>query len=100
MIYYKFNGCFGIGSIATPPDFRRNGFASDLIMGVLKELMNSDPNFKVFLYADIDSKFYEKFGFVALPKEFQRYSKTTCMMLSKNIEDFDGLQLSDVPTYF
>lgn len=89
LIVYDFGGeKFGIGSIATPKEKRKNGHASTLVRAVIESLERDTPGAVTFLYSDIDSKFYGKFGFVALRPEGQRYQTTTCMVRSENVERF------------
>lgn len=100
LIVYKFApDQFGIGSIATPKEWRKRGYATRLISDVLKELDESASGSKVFLYSDIDPKFYEGFGFIQLPSVAQRYKTTTCMVRGTEVEKFFSDKLS-TPEYF
>ena len=62
----------GIGSIATPKQQRKKGYGSEITSAVTESCFNSGAK-HVFLYSDIDAKFYEKLGFHALPDHFQKY---------------------------
>jgi predicted acetyltransferase len=90
---------FGIGSIATEVSKRKNGYASALIEKVLENL-EAEKNFKlVYLYSDIEPKFYERFGFIRLPPELQKYSSSTCMVrFSKEFRA--SLDRLNPPDYF
>jgi len=79
IVYRLKENIFGIGSIATPERFRKKGFASILIEKVIDEMKPYSE--ALFLYADIDPKFYEKFGFIELDIKYQKYKKIKCMKL-------------------
>lgn len=85
MVYDFGNNILGIGSISTPPSLQKQGHASKLISGVISELEKLHANCSIFLYSDIGAEFYEKFNFVKLPENNQRYKKTICMVYGKNI---------------
>ncbi len=70
----------GIGSIATPISYRKRGYASELIKRVMDEFDATLDVPTYFLYTDISPTFYERFGFKALPLEFQKYESSTCMI--------------------
>lgn len=78
---------FGIGSISTPKSLRKNGYASYLILNVIAELEEMDPEVTIFLYSDISPEFYEKFGFQRLPAELQRYKTTICMARGSAVQN-------------
>ena len=100
LIVYKFEGnAFGIGSISTPAFLRKKGFASKLISQVIELLENECNASAIFLYSNIESDFYEKFGFEELPKSYQLYNKTTCMVRVVNLDEFLRLDLG-LPKYF
>lgn len=100
LIVYRFSADqFGIGSIATPKNLRRQGYATQLLADVLNELAHEASGVKVFLYSDIDPKFYEGFGFVQLPSIAQRYKTTTCMVRGADVVRFFSDKLS-TPEYF
>jgi predicted N-acetyltransferase YhbS len=84
IVYQLSPGQFGIGSIATPVALRKQGYASVLIAKVLAQLDLISTKTIVFLYSDIEPQFYERFGFVQLPAEAQRYKTTTCMVRCEN----------------
>ncbi len=100
LIVYKFGpDQFGIGSIATMLSERKQGHASKLIAGVLEAIAQESSKATVFLYSDIEPKFYERFGFVRLPPIAQRYLKTTCMVRSADIDKFIS-DKTTTPEYF
>ena len=89
----------GIGSIATPPDLRGQGFASTLVRRLVAEVEARDADAIFFLYSDIRPAFYEKLGFTQLAPEAQRYRDSICMARGKDIARFmhDALR---TPEYF
>jgi len=91
----------GLGSIATPPLERGRGRASALIAGVLKTLDERGDD-AVFLYSDIDPRFYERFGFRALPAALQRYPRSVCMLRARPElrESLPGSASFRAPDYF
>jgi predicted acetyltransferase len=91
---------YGIGSIATSPIHRNQGFASELIREVIQKLETKKNSTSIFLYSDIDSNFYRKFDFIVLPKEFQKYTSSKCMIRpSSNILLIESKSIN-VPNYF
>lgn len=70
---------FGLGSISTPPERRRNGWASQLISGVLS-LLDSQGAETIYLHSDIDALFYARFGFRLLPPDLQRRAGSGAML--------------------
>jgi predicted acetyltransferase len=100
LIVYDFgNNTFGIGSIATSPALRKQGYASQLISGVIDEIEKQSPDATFFLYSDITPEFYKRFGFVSLPAEMQKYKTTICMIRTKeHVTAF--VEKNGVPDYF
>lgn len=99
IVYSLGENQFGIGSIATPENFRNKGYASRIIKDVIQKIENKSPKAILFLYSDINPEFYEKFNFCKLPISTQRYETTICMIRGRNIEKY----LSDkrfIPEYF
>jgi N-acetylglutamate synthase-like GNAT family acetyltransferase len=91
---------YGIGSIATPTSKRQHGYASHLISKTIELLENENNATHIYLYSDIEPKFYERFGFVILPPDFQKYETTTCMLRAKNKDANPPKILDEVPKYF
>lgn len=89
----------GFGCIATAPAHRRQGHAALLIDLVLRQRCGDNA---VFLFSDIDPSYYEKFGFFALPPDFQQYPKSVCMVKLQNGATLDDLLLhhGQLPAYF
>jgi predicted acetyltransferase len=89
---------FGIGSIACPPFYRRKGFASRLIIAVLKELDFKYEYPTYFLYADINPEFYTKFGFTVIEPALQKNAPSICMVKPGKVL----LELNEqiIPKYF
>jgi len=88
----------GIGSIATAPAERRRGRAAGLIAGVLESLDRQGVK-HVFLFSDIAPRYYERFGFEALPVEHQRKPGSVCMVRSRFKERLLGPAFQP-PAYF
>jgi N-acetylglutamate synthase-like GNAT family acetyltransferase len=99
IVYRLEENIFGLGSISTPIFLRKKGYASKLISRII-ELLENDLNASaMFLYSDIDSKFYEKFGFEELPKIHQRYKETICMVRVQDLNKFLNSEIK-LPKYF
>lgn len=100
LIVYKIEeNIFGLGSVSTPAFLRKKGYASKLISRII-ELLENDLNASaMFLYSDIDSKFYEKFGFLELPQVHQRYKETSCMARVQDLNEFLSSEIK-LPEYF
>ncbi len=89
---------YGIGSIATPVDQRKKGYASALIKSVLNDLQKNRSSKVTYLYSDINPEFYQRFGFKILPPPLQKYKTTTCMVCLTDSEiNFSKLS---PPPYF
>ena len=100
LITYSFDSkTAGIGSIATPPLMRRKGDATCLIKTVLECLQRDGVN-TVFLYSDINPYLYESLGFQALPKNFQKYEKSLCMVWGKDMHKRLSAHEFQPPDYF
>ncbi len=87
---------FGIGSLATPPESRGKGFASELIQYTIDRLEKKDGATLIYLYADIDPEFYTRFGFRALPADLQKYPGSVCMAKIQN----PNFKITSPPKYF
>lgn len=99
LIVYRFSeGHFGIGSLATGANFRNRGHGSRLVLDVLRIIDEEFFGDCVFLYADIQLQFYERFGFVVLPKTLQKHSVSKCMVRLKTVDL--ALDAISVPDYF
>ncbi len=75
------SGAVGIGSVATLPEFRNQGYMAQLLSKFIfmeNELEKVDY---FFLFSDVDPYVYQKHGFIILPKEFQKYEHTVAMVL-------------------
>jgi ribosomal protein S18 acetylase RimI-like enzyme len=89
---------YGIGSIATSKELRRQGYASTLISEVIRQTESMNPEAIIFLYSDIEPEFYERFNFVQVSPSAQRYKTTTCMVRGKGVEKI--LDKPMTPEYF
>jgi len=69
----------GIGSVATAPEFRRQGFGRAIMARVVDDLTAREQARVLLLYADIGTRFYERIGFRALPAEYQTAPGSTLM---------------------
>ena len=100
LITYKFTATeFGIGSIATPTNLRKKGFASRLIQGVVS-CLNEKGIQTIYLFADVDPKIYERQGFSRLPDQFQSKKDSICMAWGTPITDLVEKPGFQPPSYF
>ncbi|TOC20038.1 GNAT family N-acetyltransferase [Vibrio parahaemolyticus] len=83
------DGCFGIGSLATPQSFRGKGYASHLINLVKANLFANQNCTAIFLHSDIDHQFYSRLGFITI-------EGANCMYAPSDSFGFDG----SIPSYF
>ena len=89
----------GVGSIATPPQFRKQGYASKLVSYVAEQAISAGK-LDLFLFSDIGSEFYERLGFSVLPNHYQKYTHSICMLKTERPWD-DWLELGlEPPSYF
>ena len=70
-------GCFGIGSLSTPPKHRQKGYASKLVTLLKDELFEQQNCQALYLHSDISHEFYTKLG-------FKRILDTDCLLYSKD----------------
>ncbi|MBU2899143.1 GNAT family N-acetyltransferase [Vibrio hepatarius] len=82
-------GCFGIGSLATPPYQRQKGYASKLVALLKDELFGRQKCQALYLHSDIHHEFYTKLG-------FKRIQDTHCMLYSKEARPLPTVH----PCYF
>ena len=82
-------GCFGIGSLATTPEQRNNGYGSMLINLVKAELFKSRRCKAIYLHSDIGHEYYENLGFVSV-------NSSDCMCTTKD----HSVGESSLPAYF
>ncbi len=82
-------GCFGIGSLATIPEQRNNGYGSMLINLVKTELSKNKTCKAIYLHSDIEHEYYENLGFVSI-------NGSDCMCATKDSSVFE----SSLPAYF
>jgi len=81
LILYSFDPKLrGIGTVMTPLDQRGKGYASELLRQVIEMCDLEDPVPNLLLFSEIKPSFYERFGFQALPKSFQKKEGTACMI--------------------
>jgi predicted acetyltransferase len=88
----------GIGSIATPKHLRQKGYASTLILQVIKNLEQNENCNNFFLYSDIGTDFYNRLSFIEIPPTKQKYKNSICMYYSKE-NDIDFIPF-EIPDYF
>ncbi|HBV88595.1 GNAT family N-acetyltransferase [Desulfosporosinus sp.] len=89
---------YGIGSVLTPKSHAGKGYAKELLKNCIKE---KEDTF-IFLFSDINPKFYEKFSFRILPSKFQKYEKSICMVYC-NDDSWNELlncSIDSLPDYF
>ena len=88
---FKLTGSdLGIGSISTSPNFRKNGYAKDLVNLMVSQMFATTETEIIFLHSDIGYQFYEQLGFN------RTSSVSECMYKKKSID----VELSGIPTYF
>lgn len=87
----------GIGTFATLPEQRGNGYGSKLIENVLATLKDEGIA-AVFLFSDIDPRFYARFGFTQLPDALQAHEGSICMMI--DLQDAGYPFPAQAPGYF
>ena len=101
LLIHKFKSDeYGIGSIATPLEMRKNGWASFLIESVLESLEKDRKANVVYLYSDINPEFYRRFGFVVLPENLQKCQDSVCMVRFKKDSKKTMIDNLQPPTYF
>lgn len=83
-------GYCGLGSIATVPELRKNGFATRLIEQCIQSLRQEGVT-GVYLFSDITPSFYEKLGFIGV----QGHTEQGLMYLG-----ISGEGAREVPSYF
>lgn len=97
LIVYRFApDVAGLGSIATRPEFRRQGLAAGLIDETLK-MLDREGARRIYLYADIAPVYYERFGFSRLPSERQTHPGSVCMLRASSV---DAGKDAPPPPYF
>lgn len=93
----------GIGSLATKYDERLRGYSSKLLKSII-EAYQKKFNISVFvLFAEINTKFYKKFGFQVLSENCQPYRNATCMIKhigSENFQKIEKLYVENSIFYF
>ncbi|MDO6707578.1 GNAT family N-acetyltransferase [Photobacterium sp. 1_MG-2023] len=82
-------GCFGIGSVATAPVMRNQGFGSQIVRRATQALLEQHGAKAVYLHSDIGHGFYQKLGFLSL-------EGTNCFCHSYHPHYLQ----SSVPSYF
>ena len=98
--YSLAKGVVGLGSIATDYEFRKQGFASELIRQVITYLEGSKAVQAFFLFSDIDPTFYEKLGFGVVGRRVPGHPHTVCMVRPDNIRHLYGEDGYSLPSYF
>jgi N-acetylglutamate synthase-like GNAT family acetyltransferase len=99
IVYRLSSDSAGIGSIATVPEKRKRGFGAELVRSIV-ELLDQRKIRAIFLFSDIAPKFYEQFGFKALPPEYQKHSGSVCMIRARSMEGFLKSPDFRLPDYF
>ena len=87
--------CWGIGSVATPPALRRQGYAGHLLKHVDKLATEADAR-GIYLFSGIDPAYYAKFGYEPVHVS-EPDPKAVCM--ARCYADRDAL-LQVVPAFF
>jgi predicted acetyltransferase len=81
---------YGIGSISTSSEFRKNGYAKALINLMVAQIFISTEARIIFLHSDIGHLFYENLGFQCVS------DGSECMYKKKSID----VELGRIPSYF
>jgi predicted N-acetyltransferase YhbS len=89
----------GIGSLATPRERRRQGYASRLLTLALARF-ETEGYGNALLFSDIDPEFYRRHGFVGLPPQHQHSPGSLCMIRGSGIQARAGLADFKPPAYF
>lgn len=90
---------FGVGSIATAVDRRRQGFASSLT-SVVVNLLEAEGAALTYLWSDIGASFYERLGFVPLPEKDQPDPDSVCMVKRSEVIPAGKTMQTIRPGYF
>ncbi|WGL60665.1 GNAT family N-acetyltransferase [Pigmentibacter sp. JX0631] len=70
----------GIGTVCTKITERKKGYAGLLLNGVTETYIAQKIYSSYVLFSDINPAYYEKFGFIPLPSELQKYPKSVFMI--------------------
>lgn len=73
-------GCWGIGSVATAPEYRRQGYAAVLIRHVI-DLASCAAARGIYLFSGVDTAYYARFGFECVDAP-QPERQAPCMLLA------------------
>jgi len=90
----------GIGSISTPLQLRKHGYASNLVKKTISLINSNVPVNIWFLYSDIGTDFYNKLNFKALPDDLQKYPSTVLMAYSEKLDLSSDFTRLEIPDYF
>ncbi len=82
----------GLGSLATKHDERLRGYSSKLLQSIIEEYQKKLKISTFVLYAEINTKFYERFGFQAINQSLQKYNNATCMIRHIGYENFRQIE--------
>ena len=86
---------FGIGSVATRPEFRNTGYAAYLIEEVVCSIENEGCA-GVYLFSDIGYEYYQKLGF-SLVSSQSTVSESPCMV--RRLKTANSIS-AKMPAYF
>jgi len=86
---------FGIGSVATKPEFRNAGYAAYLIEEVVSSIEDEGCD-GVYLFSDIGYEYYQKLGFSLLSSQ-STSSESPCM--ARRLKTASSIS-TKMPTYF
>ncbi len=87
--------CWGVGSVATVPEHRRNGYAA-LLMQHVVELAEAESVRGVYLFSGVGTDYYRQFGFECVSAA-QAEGQDPCMVLA--LRDVDEL-MGVMPEFF
>lgn len=91
---------YGIGSVLTPQEHKRNGYATALLENCLRKIQG--PEVYVFLHSGIEPAFYRRFGFRILPEQYQARPASVYMVLCSDLlwEELMSGPKGRLPGYF
>lgn len=92
----------GIGSIATDPKVRRQGYGRLIVKLAVRELVERENASVILLYSDIGAQFYERERFHTVAPEFQSAQGSTLMV--RMLPEFSPATIAafrnKIPGYF
>lgn len=88
-------GCWGIGSVATPPEQRRKGYAASLIQYVV-ELAGKEEVRGIYLFSGIGPEYYAGLGFELVPVAPNNLPGACMVLCFRDSDELQGI----TPAFF